>query len=97
MPAYVIVDIDVTDPEGYEAYKKAVPANLERYGGEYLCRGGETEVLEGEWVPKRLVMLQFESMDQARRWYNSADYQALCEVRKRTAHSRMLLVEGATP
>jgi len=62
MPAYVIVEIEIVDPTGYEEYKKQAGATVQKYGGKYIVRGGTTEVLEGDWKPKRIVILQFESM-----------------------------------
>ena len=61
MPAYIIVEIDIVDPVGYEEYKKLAKATVDKYGGKYIVRGGETEVLEGDWKPKRIVVLEFES------------------------------------
>ena len=74
MTAYVIVDIEVTDPVGYEEYKKLAPAIIESFGGKYLARGGRTETLEGDWSPNRLVILQFESFEQAKKWIDSSEY-----------------------
>jgi uncharacterized protein (DUF1330 family) len=71
MAAYFIVEIDITDPAGFEDYRKRVPATIERYGGRYLVRGGPLETIEGTWTPKRVVVLEFPSLDQARRWYHS--------------------------
>ncbi|PYL69832.1 MAG: DUF1330 domain-containing protein, partial [Verrucomicrobia bacterium] len=68
MPAYVIVEIDIVDPAGYEEYKKLASATVEKYGGKYVVRGGRTEVLEGHWKPKRIVVLQFESAQRAKDW-----------------------------
>jgi len=70
MFAYVIVEIDVTDPIGYEEYKKQAGATVAQHGGKYIVRGGKTEVLEGDWKPKRIVVLQFESMQRAKEWLN---------------------------
>ncbi len=91
---YVIVEIDVQDPEGYEEYKAPAAATVIASGGRYLVRGGKTEVLEGDWQPKRIVVLQFDSVEQARAWYNSEEYQPLKAVRQRTTNTRMILVEG---
>ena len=94
MPAYVIVDIEVTDPEGYEEYKVPAAATVVASGGRYLVRGGKTEALEGDWQPKRLVVLQFDSVEQAKAWYDSEEYGPLKDIRLRTTNSRMILVEG---
>ena len=75
MAAYVIVDIDVKDPEGYARYRDLAPGAVEQYGGKYLARGGKTELLEGEWQPKRLVILQFDSAERAKQWLHSEEYR----------------------
>ena len=94
MTAYVVVDINVHDPEGYEEYKKLAPAAVELYGGKYIARGGWTETLEGDWVPSRLVILQFASVEQAKRWLNSDEYREPRAMRHRTAHTQMVVIEG---
>jgi uncharacterized protein (DUF1330 family) len=94
MSAYVIVEIDVLDPVGYEEYKKLAGATVEKYGGKYIVRGGSTEVLEGNWRPKRIVVLQFESMQRAREWLNCEEYREPRKMRHRTAETKMILVEG---
>ncbi len=94
MTAYVVVDIDVTDPKGYEEYKRLAPPAVELYGGSYIARGGRTETLEGEWSPKRLVILQFESIQQAKKWLNSSEYSRARELRHTYATSNMVVVEG---
>jgi len=95
MPAYVIVDIDVTDPTGYEEYKRLAPPSLALYGGRYLARGGNTEVLEGDWTPKRLVILEFADRAHARQWLDSPEYRPARQLRHRTARTNMILIEGA--
>jgi uncharacterized protein (DUF1330 family) len=94
MTAYVIVDINVTDPIGYEQYKKLAPAAVELYGGKYIARGGRTETLEGDWSPTRLVILQFESTEQAKNWLNSTEYSEARKMRHRTTISNMVVIEG---
>jgi len=94
MAAYIIVDIDIHDPEMYEEYKRLAPASIAQYGGKYLTRGGATEVLEGDWVPKRLVILQFESMKRAKEWLNCAEYAPGKKLRQLSARSNMILTEG---
>lgn len=95
MPAYVIVDIDVTDPVLYETYKKMAPPTVAAYGGKYLARGGKNEVLEGDWQPKRLVILEFPSLAQAKAWVDSHEYRPAREMRHKAATSRMVVIEGA--
>jgi len=94
MSAYVIVDIDVLNPEEYQEYIKRAPATIEMYGGKYLARGGGTEVLEGNWVPKRLVILEFESVEKAKAWLVSPEYQPARQMRHRTATTNMVVIAG---
>ena len=94
MSAYVIVEIEIVDPVGYEEYKKLAGATVEKYGGKYTVRGGKTEVLEGDWNPKRIVMLEFPTMERAKQWLNSKKYREPCKMRHRTAKTNMILVEG---
>jgi uncharacterized protein (DUF1330 family) len=85
MPAYIIVEIDVLDAVGYEEYKKLAGSTVEKYGGKYIVRGGKTEVLEGDWKPKRIVVLQFESAERAKEWLNCEEYREPRKMRHRTA------------
>lgn len=94
MPAYMIVDEDVFDSEGIVAYSKAAGGTIAQYGGKAIIRTTETEVLEGTWQPKRLVVLEFKSREAAKRWYDSPEYQALIPLRRRAAKSNFILVEG---
>ncbi len=94
MPAYVIVEIEVTDPDLYERYKQLAPATVQAHGGRYLARGGATATLEGDWNPERLVILEFDSIEQARAWHDSAEYRDARALRWRAARSRMLAVTG---
>ncbi|HSE91898.1 MAG TPA: DUF1330 domain-containing protein [Methylomirabilota bacterium] len=96
MPAYVIGDIEVTDAAGFEEYRKQVPATVQKYGGRFLVRGGAMEVVEGDWRPKRVVVLEFPSMEQAKRWYDSEEYRAPKAVRLKTSRGRIILVEGTS-
>jgi uncharacterized protein (DUF1330 family) len=92
--AYIIVEIDVRDPVGYENYKKLAGPTVEARGGKYIVRGGKTEVLEGDWQPKRIVILEFSSMDAAREWLNCEEYREPRKMRHRTARTNMILVDG---
>ena len=94
MSAYIIVEIDVQDPVGYEEYKKLAGPTVEARGGKYIVRGGKTEVLEGEWQPKRIVLLEFSSMDKAKEWLNCEEYREPRKMRHATAKTNMILVEG---
>ena len=95
MAAYVIVDITVRDPEGYEEYKKLAAPSVSAHGGRYLARGGKVEVLEGQWETSRFVLLEFADAEQARRWWDSPEYRVAKGIRHRTARTKMILVEGA--
>jgi uncharacterized protein (DUF1330 family) len=95
MKGYIIAEVDVHDPEQYEGYKAAVPGSLEPYGGRFVVRGGETETLEGDWDPKRIVVLEFDSPGQARAWYESEEYREPKALRQRTSTASLILVEGA--
>ncbi len=94
MSAFVIVEIEVHDPARYEDYKRLAEFTIAAYGGRYVVRGGRTEVLEGEWTPKRLVILEFDSVESAREWWDSPEYRAARELRWATARSTMVIVEG---
>ncbi len=94
MAAYLIVQVDVTDPDTFEEYRKQVPATLAAYGGEYIVRGGEIDVLEGEWPMPRLVVIRFESMEQARKWYRSPEYEGPHKLREASARANIVLVDG---
>ena len=94
MAAYVIVETDITDAAQYEQYKAASPGAIEAGGGRFLARGGEVAVLEGDWRPSRLVMLEFEDLDAARRWYRSEVYQQAKTLRDGAARLRMVAVQG---
>ena len=94
MPAYVIVETDVTDPEQYEHYKAASPAAIAAGGGRFLVRGGKLAVLEGDWDPPRLVMLEFDDLEAAKRWYESEAYQEAKKLREGAAGFRAVAVQG---
>jgi len=94
MPAYVIANVEVTDPAGFEEYRQLVPDTVQKYGGRFLVRGGATETIEGDWQPKRLVVLEFPSLEQARRWYDSEEYRGPKALRFKTARTEVILVEG---
>ncbi len=97
MPAYVIVEIVVTDPVAYEEYKRKAAETVAAHGGVYIVRGGATETLEGDWRPSRIVVLRFESMEKAKAWWSSREYEGLKAIRRRSATTRMILVEGHEP
>jgi uncharacterized protein (DUF1330 family) len=94
MVAYVIVEVEVTDPVRYEEYRKLAPAAISRYGGRYVVRGGKSVTLEGGWAPKRVVVLEFKDLATAQAFYDSPEYRAAREVRAGAANMRMVAVEG---
>ena len=94
MSAYVIADITVNDPERYEEYKKLAPPAIAAYGGKYLARGGKSEILEGNWEPDRIIILEFESLETAKKFINSPEYSEARALRHKTASSNMIVVEA---
>lgn len=94
MAAYLVVDIDIKDVEGMREYRELVPGTIHKYGGRYLVRAGRWEALEGDWKPKRLVVLEFPSVEQAKLWYESEDYRELKAKRRAVSNSNIILVEG---
>ena len=94
MAAYVIVEVNVTDPPLFGEYAKGVPATIAAYGGRYIVRGGAVEPKEGGWMPKRVVLLEFPSMVQARKWYDSPEYKPLLAMRLKAADAKLIFVEG---
>ena len=94
MSAFVIVDITITDPVGYQEYKQLAESTVTAFGGRYLARGGHAETLEGEWIPNRLVILEFDSLERAKQWLNSPEYSGPRKLRHRTAKTNMVVVEG---
>ena len=94
MTAYVILDIEVIDADGYAQYKELAPPSLALYSGKYIARGGQTETLEGDWQPNRLVILEFPSVDQARSWLNSPEYAPARALRHKYARTQTVVTEG---
>jgi uncharacterized protein (DUF1330 family) len=94
MTAYIILDIKVTDPVRYAEYKDLATLTVAQYGGKYIVRGGKAEKLEGDWTPARIVVLQFESVEQARKWLDSPEYRPALELRHQTSITRSIIVEG---
>jgi len=94
MPAYVIVETNVTDPEQYERYKAAAPASIAAFGGRYVVRGGELAVFEGDWNPARVVILEFPNLETAKRWYASEEYGEARKLREGAAKLEIVAVEG---
>jgi uncharacterized protein (DUF1330 family) len=95
MAAYVIVDVEVTDPQAYEEYRRQVPPTLEPFGGRFVVRGGRYETLEGAWQPQRVVVLEFPDFERAKAWYDSPEYQRALAIRLKHAKTNFLtIVEG---
>lgn len=94
MAAYLVAELEITDPATFEEYRKGVPATIAAYGGRYLARGGASESLEGGWAPKRMVILEFPSLAQAKAWYASPEYRDLLAMRKRATKSKLVMIEG---
>jgi uncharacterized protein (DUF1330 family) len=97
MPAYIVADIDVHDPDAYAQYAAMVDASLEPFEGRFLVRGGGSQTLEGDWRPRRLVVLQFPSAGHARGWYESQDYGAAKTIRQQASTGSMVLADGFEP
>lgn len=96
MSAYVVVQIEVEDPVRYAEYKRIAPPSIAAYGGRYVVRGGACEILEGTWLPPRLVVLEFATAERARAWWDSPEYAEAKALRQESARTEMLLIEGHT-
>jgi len=96
-PAFLIAEIKVNDPDGYKAYVAKVPAVTDAFGGRFIVRGGKTESIEGAEPAGRVAIIQFRSMEEAKRYWNSPAYQEIAPIRLKTATSRIYFVEGITP
>jgi uncharacterized protein (DUF1330 family) len=94
MPAYILVDVTIHNAEAYDGYKKLTPGSLEPYEGKFIVRGGQTESLEGDWQPGRIVVLEFPSVEKARQWWASEEYAPAKKIRQANAATKMILVEG---
>jgi uncharacterized protein (DUF1330 family) len=94
MPAYLLIELEIVDPIGFGEYRKAVVPLVEKYDGKYLAASDRVEALEGDWHPKRIVMIEFPSMQKAKEWFGCEEYREPSEIRKRTAKTKMILMEG---
>lgn len=94
MSAYIIVEVEITNFEAYEGYKKLTPASITAFGGKFIVRGAQTESLEGDWNPQRMVVLEFPSVERAKAWWASNEYAPAKTIRQQNAKTRMLVVEG---
>lgn len=97
MPAYIIVDVDIHNAENYSDYKKLTPGSLLNYDGKFIVRGGNTETLEGDWQPGRVVVLEFPTVEKAKQWWASEEYAPAKALRQANATSKMIVVEGLEP
>jgi len=97
MAAYVINDMEITDPQRFEEYKRLSPPTVAKYGGRFLARGGEVKAMEGAWQPRRLVVLEFPSVEQAQAWLDSPEYAPARRLRQLSANCRMIVVDGVAP
>jgi len=91
----MITEIEITDLVRYEEYRKLVPASLAKYGGKFIARGGQVQILEGDWNPKRLVVTEWPSVERALEWYHSEEYREAKEIRHETSIGKMILIEGS--
>lgn len=96
MAAYVIADVEVHDPAGYEEYRSQTAATVAQYDGRFLVRGGAVSPIEGEWSPERVIVIEFASVERAREWVDSPEYSAIKVIRHRTARTNLIIVEGAS-
>ena len=94
MPVYMIIDIKVTDADLYSEYVEKVPATVKKYSGRYLVRGGNVEVLAGDWQPERIVLLEFPSTEHLKQWLMSPEYTALAPIREKSTNAKAIVVEG---
>ncbi|MGA9755512.1 MAG: DUF1330 domain-containing protein [Desulfobaccales bacterium] len=94
MPVYLIIDINIIDQEVYAEYVEQVPAVVEKYGGTYLVRGGEVFTLAGGWKPERIVLVEFDAIDQVQEFFTSSEYLALAPLREQSSTSRAIVVES---
>ena len=94
MSAYIVADIDITDPQLYEQYKPLASAAIDKYGARPLVRGGEVEAAEGSWKPNRFVILEFPTMEQLRKFYDSPEYVKARSIRQKASNSKLIFVKG---
>ena len=95
MAAYVFAQIEVTDPATYDDYRKQVLPTVTKFGGRFIVRGGKVDAKEGDWKPERMIALEFPSMEQAQKWYHSAEYAPLIKLRQKASKGKLIIVEGA--
>ncbi len=94
MSAYLIIDIEIHDPDLYAEYVRRVPATVKQFGGRYLARGGRIEAVAGGWNPQRIILIEFPSSQHVRRWLSSEEYRVLAELREKSAKGKAIIVDG---
>lgn len=94
MAAYILAEVEVTNPAGYESYRPLAGASIAQYGGRFVVRGGKAELIEGAKEPARIVVIEFPDAEAAKRWYNSPEYQEALKIRLANSTGRVILVEG---
>ena len=94
MSAYIIAEVEVTDPGTFAEYRERVPPTIEAFGGRYVARGGAVGGLEGDWQPKRIVIIEFDDMERARAWHGSDLYAPAKALREASSNTRMIVVDG---
>ena len=94
MPAYVVVNVRIQDPDTYRRYRELVPPSIAAFGGQFLARGGPVTVLEGDWHPERFVLLEFPSRERAEAWYRSPEYAPALALRKEAARADLIIADG---
>ena len=94
MAVYLVADLNITNPEEFQKYGQRVVDIVKQYGGRYLVRGGESEILEGNWKPKRLTIVEFPTTEHVKRWYESPEYQAIIGFRHRSARDHLTIISG---
>ncbi len=97
MPAYIISDVTAKDAEAFQTYRSRAAASIAHYGGRYLVRGGDVEQLEGEWLPRAIIIVEFPDIEQARIWYRSPEYALALKVRDQALSRSLILVDGVSP
>jgi uncharacterized protein (DUF1330 family) len=95
MAAYIIAEVEITNPTGYELYRPLAGASITQYGGKFVVRGGEAKRLEGAGPAPRLVVIEFPDAEAARTWYNSPEYQSALPLRLANSKGQVFIVEGA--
>ena len=94
MPAYVIANVTVKDPARYEEYRRLVTPTVEQFGGRFIARGGHTDVLEGAWAPRRVVIIEFPTLARAKEWWSSPEYAEARAIRQATSEGTLIVIEG---